>query len=197
MVGKILGKVRVFINICQFKSKNISFGTRLRVRGRVSIKLQKDSKVLIGDNFELMSGNMYNSIGRNIQSCLRADAGANIIIGDNVGLSNICIWSKQSISIGNNVKIGADTIILDSDMHALDYMERRNYKTDALNAAKKAIVICDDVFIGTRCIINKGVQIGSRSIIAAGSVVVGSIPENEIWGGNPAKFIKKIENSIS
>ncbi|WP_298453633.1 hypothetical protein [uncultured Prevotella sp.] len=46
--------------------------------------------------------------------------------------------------------------------------------------------------MGTNCIINKGITIGDRSIVAAGSVVVKSIPEDEIWGRNPAKLIKKI-----
>jgi acetyltransferase-like isoleucine patch superfamily enzyme len=49
------------------------------------------------------------------------------------------------------------------------------------------------VFIGARCIILKGVTIGEKSIVAAGSVVTKNIPEGEVWGGNPAKFIKKIE----
>lgn len=52
------------------------------------------------------------------------------------------------------------------------------------------ISIGDDVFIGANCIINKGITIGDRSIVAAG-IVVKSIPEDEICGGNPAKLIKK------
>ena len=56
----------------------------------------------------------------------------------------------------------------------------------------KRVTIGNDVFIGANCYIGKGVSIGDRSIIAAGSVVVKSIPPDEIWGGNPAKFIKQI-----
>lgn len=47
-------------------------------------------------------------------------------------------------------------------------------------------------FIGARSIICKGVTIGDHAMIAAGSVVVGDVPANEVWGGNPAKFIKNI-----
>lgn len=54
------------------------------------------------------------------------------------------------------------------------------------------MVIEDNVFIGARCIILKGVTIGENSIVGAGSVVTKSIPANEIWAGNPAKFIRKI-----
>jgi acetyltransferase-like isoleucine patch superfamily enzyme len=190
---KIYHKLLVLLNLIKFKSNNVSYGAKLRVKGKVGLSIGKGGKITIGDNFVLISGNMYNSIGRNIQSCLRADSAAEIVIGNNVGMSNVSIWAKKSIKIGDNVKFGADIIVLDSDMHSLDYLERRDVKTDATNAKNSPIVIGDDVFIGTRSIITKGVTIGNRSIVAAGSVVSRSIPEDEIWGGNPAVLIKKIK----
>lgn len=64
---------------------------------------------------------------------------------------------------------------------------------DAAGHIKHAsIKIEDDAFIGARSIITKGVTIGARSVVAAGSVVVCDIPSDEIWGGNPAKFIKRL-----
>lgn len=113
-------------------------------------------------------------------------------------MSDVTLWAKERIEIGNFVTIGAGTILNDSNNHCLDYVERRNEHkkgTDwsKLNIIKKPIIIGDDVFIGTHCIICKGVSIGDRSIVAAGSVVVNSIPTDEIWGGNPARFIRKIE----
>lgn len=135
---------------------------------------------------------MYNTIGRNIQSCIQIDDSAQLLIGNNVGLSNVLIWASYSIHIGYNVKVGADTIILDSDMHSLNFIQRRDYLTDIANASKKAVIIEYDVFIGTRSIICKGVNIGDNAIVGAGSVVVKNIPTNEIWAGNPAKFIKII-----
>jgi acetyltransferase-like isoleucine patch superfamily enzyme len=140
----------------------------------------------------MVSGLMINPLGRNLNSFIRIDENAKINIGDNVGMSCITLWAKSAIFIGNNVKLGADVIIMDSDMHALDYLLRRKVETDSINAKCSSIIIGDDVFVGTRTIITKGVTIGNRSIIAAGSVVSRSIPEDEIWGGNPAKFIKKI-----
>ncbi len=41
----------------------------------------------------------------------------------------------------------------------------------------------------------KGVTVGEESIVAAGAVVVKSIPPGDIWGGNPAKFIRKLKQS--
>ena len=89
------------------------------------------------------------------------------------------------------MKIGAGCMVFDTNFHNTDFQIRNS--TDALETISTSPVLIDDnVFIGTRSIICKGVHIGKNSIVAAGSVVVKNIPENEVWGGNPAKFIKKI-----
>ena len=88
------------------------------------------------------------------------------------------------------------TIIMNSDSHPLDWSFRKRECIDYENAKKtithKTIIIEDDVFIGAKCIINKGVRIGARSIVAVGSVVVSDIPSDVIAGGNPCKVIKGI-----
>ena len=58
----------------------------------------------------------------------------------------------------------------------------------------KPIIIEDDVFIGARCLVLKGVTIGRGAMVGAGSVVTKNIPPCEIWAGNPAKYIKSIKN---
>lgn len=88
-------------------------------------------------------------------------------------------------------------MINDSNSHALDYLSRR-YERELVDLQNYAcikhapVIIGNDVFIGARTIINKGVTIGDRSIIAAGSVVVKNIPNDCIAGGNPCKVIKHV-----
>jgi len=72
----------------------------------------------------------------------------------------------------------------------LNFDERKDRNTDV--PLKKAVVIDDGSFIGAHSIILKGVTIGKESIIGAGSVVTKNVPDGEIWGGNPAKLIRKI-----
>ncbi|MBW4360342.1 acyltransferase [Flavobacterium taihuense] len=182
----------VLVGLLKFNQRSYKIGIKLRIRGPVNLTVSDSGKLDIGDNFNLVSGLMQNPLGRNIKSFIRVDKEAEISIGDNVGMSCVTLWAKNSIQIGNNVKIGADVLVLDSDMHALDYQLRRSVATDEINCISKAVKIGDDVFIGTRSIICKGVEIGNRSIIGAGSVVVSNIPQDQIWGGNPAKFIKMI-----
>lgn len=70
-------------------------------------------------------------------------------------------------------------------------IQLHGYSTFQIGKAAQ-VQIGNNVFIGTRSIICKGITIGDRSIIAAGSVGVKDIPADEVWGGNPAKFIKHI-----
>lgn len=120
-------------------------------------------------------------------------AGNNAVIqiGDHVGMSSVCLWCTNSIEIGNNVKIGAGSVIIDNDAHNLDYKIRRDSKIDI--AASAPIMIEDDVMIGTNVIVLKGVTIGARSIIGAGSVVTKSIPADCVAAGNPCKVINTIQ----
>ena len=183
----------VIFNLFLFKKKGVFYGDKLRIRGPVKLDIHNDAEMYIGEHFSLTSSLMLNPLGRNLKSMFRIDKGAKITIGNNVGMSCVTLWAKKRITIGDNVKLGSGVMLMDSDMHSIDYMQRRKSNTDAINAKSKEIVIDNDAFIGTNSIITKGVKIGKRAIVAAGSVVVNSIPDDEIWGGNPAKFIKKMK----
>lgn len=77
--------------------------------------------------------------------------------------------------------------IYDNDFHWIDF-EKINYE----GGESKHIYISDGVFIVAYNIICKGVVIGEKEIIGAGSVVTKSVLDGEIWVGNRAKFIEKI-----
>lgn len=115
---------------------------------------------------------------------------AKLAIGDNCGLSGVSIYCSTNINIGKYVNIGGNVSIWDTDFHPLEFQARRIHKHSEIKLA--SITIGDDVFIGANSIILKGVNIGAKSIIGAGSVITKSIPANQVWAGNPAKFIRKI-----
>jgi acetyltransferase-like isoleucine patch superfamily enzyme len=106
----------------------------------------------------------------------------------------VSIVCQKKITIGDNVKIGANTCIYDTDFHSLNSNHRLDSKLDSENTIKKEIFIDDNVFIGAHSTILKGVRIGKNSIVGACSVVTKNIPENEIWAGNPAKFVRTIND---
>ena len=175
-----------------FLITKISFGTNMRICNKIYIKRNKNTSIIIGDNFGFSSGGGYNPLARNIKGAIELESFAKLTIGNNVGISSSCLWAFESIEIRDRVKIGAECILLDSDAHSLNYLERRSQLTDRPNAKKRGIIIGEDVLIGTRCIILKGVEIGARSILGSGSVATKDIPEDEIWAGNPAIFVRKI-----
>lgn len=159
-------------------------------------KLDKHTKLAILGTFKYGKNVVINGDG--IDNTTRSQIvilpDATLEIGDNVGMSQISITCKQLIHIGANVKIGAGTLIFDTNFHNTDWRIRRNQDKDIMTAANASVFIGNDVFIGTRSIITKGVTIGDRTIIAAGSVVVKDIPADSIAGGNPCKVIKLINN---
>jgi len=145
-------------------------------------------RVTIGNN---VTFNNYNDAGWNSKCSLWVRPKATLEIGDFTGLNGVMVYSSSQVVIGRNVKVGGGTIMMDTDFHPLNYMDRRP-GGNTQGATRKPIQVGNDVFIGARCIICKGVHIGDRSIIAAGSIVVKDVPVDEVWGGNPAKFIKKL-----
>ena len=184
-------------NYFYFKQKGVKFGKKLRAKGDVEIHRHPSADVLIGDNFQINSGGFYNPLSRNIKACLHVTENASLVIGNNVGVSSCCIWARKRIVIGNNVLIGGDTIIIDTDAHSLDWRDRcqsgvsYSVSNDKKHTISKTIVIGNNVLIGTRCLILKGVEIGDNAIIGAGSVVTKSIPANCIAAGNPAIVIRQ------
>ena len=183
-------------NRLYFKLIGIQYGRNMRVFDKVYITGR--GSISIGDDFVMSSGSGLNFSGKNIQSVLYTATRGRIEIGNNVGMSSPSISARQLVSIGNHVNIGGDCIIMDNDAHRSYYLYRRNGFQKIIDTKTieplpiSPVIIEDDVWIGARCIILKGVHIGARSIIAAGSIVVKDIPADEIWGGNPAHFIKKM-----
>lgn len=150
----------------------------------VRLNIAENATFICGNNVKILSSGIDNIIGSRITILPNAV----LSIGDNTGMSQVSITCKEKIEIGSNCKIGAGVMMFDTNFHSTNWKIRRT-KED-LGAAKTApIKIGNDCFIGTRSIICKGVSIGDRSIIAAGSVVVNDVPPDCVAGGNPCRII--------
>lgn len=177
------------INRMILKAHGVVFGKNIQIPGKVSW-LIRGARITIGDNFYLSSGNGVNPIASNLQADVYVEPGATLTIGNNVGMSSTRLWIHESARIGNNVKIGGCVLITDTDAHPMDYVARRSSNEGTKSAP---VVIEDDVWVGAHCIILKGVTIGARSLIGAGSVVTKSIPADCVAAGNPCKVIKLLK----
>ena len=112
-----------------------------------------------------------------------------IKIGDNVLISpGVRIISAEEIIIDSNVMIASNVYISDSDWHGI-------YDRINTPGSSKKIHIEENSWIGEGSKISKGVRIGKNSIIGLGSVVTSDVPDNEIFGGNPAKKFGEIDKN--
>ena len=142
-----------------------------------------------GKNLIINSTFSANPIGGNTFCSVVICHNAKLNIGENVGISNTAIYCMKEITIMDNVLIGGDCKIYDTDFHSLDIRTRLQKNDKGLS---KPVLIKSGAFIGTGSIILKGSTIGENTVIGAGSVVSGTIPDNEIWAGNPIRFIRNI-----
>ena len=111
-----------------------------------------------------------------------------ISIGDENSFSNnISIIATQAISIGNRCLLGDGLGIFDSDFHDLSPAKRWNSPGLA-----EAVKIGNNVWLGSRVVVLKGVSIGNNSVVGAMSLVTRSIPENSVAAGVPAKIIRSL-----
>lgn len=163
-----------------------------KTQGVPFISVASGGVISLGRNFRMNNTLRSNPIGRTQKCIFFIDKNAKLIIGNNVGISQTAIVCHQQIKIGNNVKIGGGVCIYDTDFHSLNPSTRKDPKKDIKNKVNKPVEIKNNAFIGAHSTILKGVIIGENSIVGASSVVTKNIPDNEIWAGNPARFIKKI-----
>lgn len=171
------------------------FGAGLRVDGRTYWRIEPDAHISLGDHVKINSRFESNWVGGCAPCVFHASGRGRIEVGNGSGCSFAVLSSRQSIWIGEHVKIGGNVRIFDHDYHSLNYQLRRIWSEDIKDCRSAPVRIGNDVFIGAQAIILKGVDIGDRAIIGAGSVVTRSIPKDEIWAGNPARYIKAVAGS--
>lgn len=162
----------------------IKIGKGCKFRGKACFYRLQDSEISIGKNCIFNSSTTSNLSGL-YTPCIISTAKKNtkLTIGNNCGFSGTRIRAGETITIGNNVRCGANTYIASTDAHTDDYRAGKD----------RPIVIEDNVWLGLNVVVLKGVHIGKNSLIGANSVVTKDIPANVIAVGNPCRIIKYLE----
>ena len=169
----------------------------LKISDLLYNKLQiKYNKVIIGRNLTIMGKCVFSTekkesirIGGDLRCVIRTIQQGEIMIGNNVQMSNCTIISRKKVIIEDNAMIGGGVKLYDNDFHSTNSQERIH---GDLNIKSKMIIIKKNSFIGAHSILLKGAIVGENSVLGAGSVLAAEIPPNEIWAGNPARFIRKV-----
>jgi acetyltransferase-like isoleucine patch superfamily enzyme len=162
-----------------------------RFFGLPVVQIHRTASVEIGKSFVACSSPYYNSIGVIQKVTIKAlDPKSRLKIGNNVGVSGATISCSLNIQIGNNVLIGSGALISDTDAHSVN----PKHRNDPSKIQRKPIIIEDDVFIGARSIIVKGVTVGKGAVVGIGSIVTRNVEEYSIVAGNPAKKIGDVRD---
>jgi len=156
--------------------------------GRPLISLAPGSRIVVGDGFRAYSATRANPLGCFQPCVLRAlVANAEVVIGQNVGLSGTVLCAGASISVGEGTIFGSGAMVIDNDFHIPSGEWGWSNDVKVCGQVAKPVNIGRGVFVGARAIIMKGVTVGDRAVIGAGAVVTKDVPAYHIAVGNPAR----------
>lgn len=187
-------------------NKNVDLSRLILINKDVELSLANSSKIVLEKGARLNFGFFTHifSKRRNSKLILEEDAsfvltgkamiqsgamiflgrGKTLKIGRSTFTSNIKILAHDDITIGDNCIFGWECQIFSGDGHPI-------YQEESIINKDVPVVIEDNVWVGSRALILKGVRVGKGSIVAAGAVVTKDVPQNCIVAGNPAKVVKE------
>lgn len=148
--------------------------------------LKGEGKISFGENVQIgviSSPNFYSHYTY-LEARYRE---SEIVIGSNVAINNgFSIVTYAKVTIGNDVLIGVNCSIIDNDGHELAFNKRNQPPSG------QAVVIENNVFIGSNVTILKGVTVGENAVVGNGTIVTRDVPKNAIVAGNPARIIRML-----
>lgn len=118
-----------------------------------------------------------------------------VSIGNNVSLGEgtRILSTRADVTIGNDVMFGPGVTVITGD-HRIDIVGRTMISVtddEKLPENDADVTFGNDVWIGAGAVILKGVNIGDGAIVAAGAVVTSDVAPYEIWGGVPARSLRR------
>ena len=176
--------------LLELKIRGLQISSPVRLFGHPICSRYPGSVISLGSHVTLDSSARANPLGGSSPCVLRTmTSTALLTLGDRVGLSSTVIVAGNSIEIGEATIFGAGSMVLDNDFHAPGpgFSWLTEYSKNS-----KPVKIGRGCFIGARSIILKGVTLGDRVVIGAGSVVTKDVPAFSIAAGNPARVVGSI-----
>jgi maltose O-acetyltransferase len=156
-----------------FHCNRLPLTVRLRGRARV----ENNGRIEIGDRVLID--------GRTVLVELVAHKGGTLSVGTSTYINyGVSISAHERVNIGRNCQIGNYTLIMDNDYHDMN--------DHLLPGQSLPIEIGDDVWLGARVTVLKGVRIGDGSVVGAGAVVTKDVPPRSFAAGVPAKVVRAL-----
>lgn len=193
--------LKAHVNLGCGKDAYLKFGDQCEIGKNIIFRIGEKARVVIAskvkllDNTRIYTNNNW-TIGENVIIATNCAIGARepgkngiFEIGENTHIGdNTIIDLCDNITIGKEVAIGPNCTLYTHD-HEYKDVSKPAWKGGII---KSPIEIMEGAWIGSGVTILPGVRIGNRAVIAASSVVTKDVPSERIWGGVPAKELKKI-----
>lgn len=185
------------------RNQNIDDDNKNHYRAAIGASFTSSTRTTItnrGDINQVVIGNFVTLLDDEL-TCYKSGS---IRIGNYVWMSlRGQIISCTNVTIGNYCIFARDVYISDTNEHPTNFIARREQTIaylekgelpDRYQSKTSPIKIGNDVWVGERAIILKGVNLGEGCIVGAGSVVTGSFPAHCLIAGNPAKIVRILSN---
>ncbi|MGC8832834.1 MAG: acyltransferase [Armatimonadota bacterium] len=176
--------MEAFYYVPVFEARCASVGRGLRLECGIPL-IMGNLEIHIGDNVTINGVNTFSTNNMRSRPVMRIGSGC--YIGHQVSIS-----VASSVAIGNHCLIADRVMISDNDGHPLDPAARR-MGLPVPDEDVAPVVLEDDVWVGSRAVILKGVRIGTGAVVGAGAVVTRDVPPFVVVAGNPARVIKQLE----
>lgn len=169
-----------------FRSQCVAVGTNFQMEQLPY--LSGSGQIVIGDHVRL-SGKPSIGFSNRLRHA------PELVIGHGTFIGHDCSFAiATAVRIGKHCLLAGGVKVYDVDAHPIDAARRRAEEPFPPENSRP-VIIEDDVWIGTRAMILKGVTIGARSIVGAGAVVTSDVPPDVVVAGNPARVVKHLAMS--
>ncbi|MCL2536544.1 MAG: acyltransferase [Nocardiaceae bacterium] len=126
-----------------------------------------------------------------VRGRVRIAGGGTLVVGADTLLNGCWITATTEVRIGERCLV-SDCGITDSDHHNLDPCLRHDPPQPA---SRRMVELGDNVWVGAHALVLKGARIGADSVVGAGAVVRGSVPDGVVVAGNPAEIVKRFRSA--
>lgn len=161
-----------------------------RERARESFRLYNRTTETDHESRELILRELLGAVGDDpfVEPPFRCDYGEQITVGDDLFANFGCVFLDVcSVTFGDRCLLGPGVHVYTAT-HPLDAAARA-----AGVEYGEPVSAGDDVWIGGRAVVNPGVSIGDRSVVASGAVVTRDVPDDVVVQGNPAEVVKGLD----
>ena len=161
-----------------------------RERARELVRLYNRTGATDRESRELILSELFGSVGESpaVEPPFRCDYGRQIAVGDRFFANFGCVFLDVCpIAFGDRCLLGPSVHVYTAT-HPLDAATRADGKEYG-----KPVTVGDDVWLGGQAVLNPGVEVGDRSVVASGAVVTRDVPADVVVQGNPAEVVKELD----